>query len=69
MRSEAGRSRPSSSSGDSDPIFPPRVAERIAELIPGALPAETIANAGHFVQEDAGQEAAERIARFLDTDR
>ena len=51
--------------GASDPIFPPRVAERIAELVPGALPAETIANAGHFVQEDAGEEAAERIVRFL----
>jgi haloalkane dehalogenase len=51
--------------GDSDPIFPPRVAERIAELIPGALPAETIPNAGHFVQEDAGEEAADRIIRFL----
>lgn len=55
--------------GDSDPIFPPRVAERIADLIPGALPAETIANAGHFVQEDAGEEAAERIVRFLGTGR
>jgi haloalkane dehalogenase len=51
--------------GDSDPIFPPEVAERIAELIPGALPAETIANAGHFVQEDAGEEVAARILRFL----
>jgi len=55
--------------GDSDPIFPPGVAERIADLIPGALPAETIANAGHFVQEDAGEEAADRIARFLDAGR
>ncbi len=53
--------------GDSDPIFAPRVAERIAEWIPGALPAELIENAGHFVQEDAGEEAAERIARFLRT--
>jgi haloalkane dehalogenase len=52
--------------GDSDPIFPPQVAERIAELIPGALPAETIPNAGHFVQEDAGEEVAERIVRFLE---
>jgi len=51
--------------GDSDPIFAPRVAERIAELIPGALPAETIANAGHFVQEDAGEEVAARIVQFL----
>jgi haloalkane dehalogenase len=55
--------------GDSDPIFPPRVAERIGELIPGALPAETIANAAHFVQEDAGEEAAERIVRFLASGR
>ena len=51
--------------GDSDPIFVPRVAERLAELIPGALPAELIADAGHFVQEDAGEEAAARIAEFL----
>ena len=51
--------------GDSDPIFSPRVAERIAELIPGALPAETITNAGHFVQEDAGDELAVRLVAFL----
>jgi haloalkane dehalogenase len=51
--------------GDSDPIFPPTVADRIADLIPGALPAETIANAGHFVQEDAGEEVGRRISRFL----
>jgi haloalkane dehalogenase len=51
--------------GDSDPIFPPQVAESIAELIPGALPPETIANAGHFVQEEAGEEVADRIVRFL----
>lgn len=51
--------------GDSDPIFGPPVAKRIAELIPGALPAETIPNAGHFVQEDAGEEVARRIVGFL----
>ena len=50
---------------DSDPIFSPRVAERLAELIPGALPAETVANAGHFLQEDAGEEVAARIVEFL----
>jgi len=50
---------------DSDPVFSPRVAERLAELIPGALPAETIANAGHFLQEDAGEEVAARIVGFL----
>jgi haloalkane dehalogenase len=51
---------------DSDPVFSPRAAERLAELIPGALPAEIVANAGHFLQEDAGEEVAERIARFLE---
>jgi haloalkane dehalogenase len=51
--------------GDSDPIFAPGVAERIAALIPGALPAETVPNAGHFVQEDAGEELAARIVEFL----
>ncbi len=52
--------------GDSDPIFPPQVADAIARHIPGALPAETITNAGHFVQEDAGEEVAARIVRFLE---
>jgi haloalkane dehalogenase len=50
---------------DTDPIFSPRVAERFSQLIPGALPAETVANAGHFLQEDAGEEIAARIVRFL----
>jgi len=51
---------------DSDPIFSPRVGERIAALIPGSGPAETVADAGHFLQEDAGERLAERIARFVD---
>ena len=50
---------------DSDPIFSTRVAERLAELIPGALPAETVASAGHLLQEDAGEEVAARIVAFL----
>jgi haloalkane dehalogenase len=50
---------------DSDPIFSPRVGERFAELIPGALPPETVSGAGHFLQEDAGERVGERIARFL----
>ncbi len=53
--------------GDSDPIFRPEAAGAIARLIPGALPAELISGAGHFVQEDAGEEAAVRIAEFLRT--
>jgi haloalkane dehalogenase len=51
--------------GDSDPIFRPEVADAIARWIPGALPAELVANAGHFVQEDAGEEVAARIVEFL----
>jgi haloalkane dehalogenase len=51
--------------GDSDPIFPPAAAERIAALIPGAGPAELVENAGHMVQEDAGEEVGARIARFV----
>jgi haloalkane dehalogenase len=50
---------------DSDPIFSPRVADRFAELIPGALPAEIVDGAGHFLQEDAGERIGERIARFV----
>jgi haloalkane dehalogenase len=50
---------------DSDPIFSPRNGERMAERIPGAEPAETIAGAGHFLQEDKGEELGERIARWL----
>ncbi len=50
---------------DSDPIFSTRVAERLAELIPGALPAETVEGAGHFLQEDRGEEVAARILAFL----
>jgi haloalkane dehalogenase len=50
---------------DSDPIFSPRVGERFAELIPGAEPCETVVGAGHFLQEDQGEELGERIARWL----
>ena len=52
---------------DSDPIFSPRVGERFAELLPQADPAETLAGAGHFLQEDKGEELGERIARWLET--
>jgi haloalkane dehalogenase len=51
--------------GDSDPIFSVRVAERIAALIPGAEAAQTVPNAGHFLQEDAGEEVGSRIADWL----
>lgn len=50
---------------DSDPIFTPRAAERMAAAIPAAGPAEIVEGAGHFLQEEKGEEIAERIARFL----
>ena len=50
---------------DSDPIFTPAAAERLASLIPGAGPAEIVAGAGHFLQEEKGEEIADRIVRFL----
>jgi haloalkane dehalogenase len=50
---------------DSDPIFTPRAAERMASYIPGCGEAEIIAGAGHFLQEEKGEEIAERIVRFL----
>jgi haloalkane dehalogenase len=50
---------------DSDRVFSPVHAERLAAHIPGALPAEIIAGAGHLLQEDRGEEVAVRIVRFL----
>ena len=50
---------------DSDPIFSPTVAERIAAHIPGALEPEIVAGAGHFLQEDQGESIGRRIAEFV----
>jgi haloalkane dehalogenase len=50
---------------DSDPIFSPRHAERIAAFIPGSLEPEIVVGAGHFLQEDKGEEIGRRIASFV----
>jgi haloalkane dehalogenase len=50
---------------DSDPIFSTVAAEHMAARIPGAGPAETVVGAGHFLQEEKGEEIADRIVRFL----
>ncbi len=49
-----------------DPIFPPSAGERWAELLPTADGLETVERAGHFLQEDAGEEVAAGIVAFLD---
>src|SRR5207253_1914209 len=51
--------------GDSDPIFPPQVAERFAARMPNAVCAPPVAGAGHFLQEDEGEEVGRRIASWL----
>jgi haloalkane dehalogenase len=50
---------------DSDPIFTPAAAQRLASRIPGAGPAEIVQGAGHFLQEEKGEEIAERVVRFV----
>jgi haloalkane dehalogenase len=50
---------------DSDPVFPyPRAGERFCELIPSASEQVRIEGAAHFLQEDRGEEIAERIVAF-----
>jgi haloalkane dehalogenase len=50
---------------DSDPIFTRRAAEVMAELLPAAELDPPVEGAGHFLQEDRGEEIGERIADWL----
>jgi haloalkane dehalogenase len=50
---------------DSDPIFPARAGQRLAERIPGASAFQLVEGAGHFLQEDRGEDLAERIGAWL----
>jgi haloalkane dehalogenase len=49
-----------------DSVFPPAVGERFAGRIPGADELILIEGAGHFLQEDKGEELAGHIVAFLD---
>jgi haloalkane dehalogenase len=51
---------------DSDPVFPwPRAGERFVEMIPTAGEQVRIPGAAHFLQEDAGEEIADVMLRWL----
>jgi haloalkane dehalogenase len=51
---------------DADPVFPyPRAGQRFCDLVPGAGEQVRIAGAAHFLQEDRGEEIAERILEFV----
>jgi haloalkane dehalogenase len=50
-----------------DPIFSPAVGERFVKRIPGADELILVEGAGHFLQEDRGEEVAAHIVAFLET--
>ena len=50
---------------DQDPIFTTRTGERFVKRIPGARPLVVVEGAGHFVQEDRGEEVARHMVDFL----
>ena len=50
---------------DGDPIFGRPAAERMAALLPGSELDPPLVGAGHFLQEDRGEEVAARIAAWL----
>ena len=50
---------------DSDPIFSTDVGQRWVDRLANALPLEIVEGAGHMLQEDAGEQIGERIARFV----
>jgi haloalkane dehalogenase len=52
---------------DSDPVLPLATGERFARAL-GTEVGHVIADAGHFLQEDAGPEIGRLIADWLESD-
>jgi len=51
---------------DGDPVFRPEVGQQFAHLLPGALGVmDTITGASHMLQEDKGEEIADRILDWV----
>ena len=51
---------------DGDPVFRPEVGQGFADLLPGAHGVmHTIAGASHMLQEDKGEEIADRIVEWV----
>ncbi|MBW3664683.1 MAG: alpha/beta fold hydrolase [Actinobacteria bacterium] len=51
--------------GADDPLLPPFIGEAYAAAVPGGVGCETFPRANHFLQEDAGDDLAPRIVRFI----
>jgi haloalkane dehalogenase len=51
---------------DKDPVLGLPAGRVFEKLIPSAGPMVVIRDAGHFLQEDKGEELAERILAFLE---
>ena len=52
--------------GKHDPFLPPRIAEKLRAIIPGAS-VEIVDGASHFIQEDVPDLIAERLGAFFST--
>jgi pimeloyl-ACP methyl ester carboxylesterase len=51
--------------GERDPVFPPRVAERFAALLPNHGEVVRLPDASHYLQEDAPEPIVAAIRRFF----
>ena len=50
--------------GEQDPVLPPKVGEAFASALGRPAP-RVLEGAGHFLQEDRGEEVGRRIAKWL----